>query len=176
SAAFRARNRRAARAAKEADRAHRALLRGAADLATGTPHSRRGVSNLLVNVDVDDLDKAIRFYCDAFDLRIGRRFEGAAELLGAAAPIYLLSKAPGTRATPRSNEKRRYERHWTPVHLDFVVDDVERALARAAKAGATTESEVQTHAWGRIALLADPFGNGFCLLQFTGRGYDEIAK
>jgi len=25
-------------------------------------------------------------------------------------------------------------------------------------------------------LLADPFGNGFCLIQFTGRGYDEIAK
>jgi hypothetical protein len=37
------------------------------------------------------------------------------------------------------------------------------------------ETAVQTHAWGAIALLADPFGNGFCLLQFTGRGYDEIA-
>ena len=23
--------------------------------------------------------------------------------------------------------------------------------------------------------LSDPFGNGFCFLQFTGRGYDEIA-
>jgi predicted enzyme related to lactoylglutathione lyase len=133
------------------------------------------VSNLLVNVDVDDLDRATGFYCAAFDLRVGRRFEGAAELLGASAPIYLLSKAPGTRATPRSDEKRRYERHWTPVHLDFVVDNLENALARAAKAGATIETKVQTHAWGTIALLADPFGNGFCLLQFTGRGYDEIA-
>jgi hypothetical protein len=28
----------------------------------------------------------------------------------------------------------------------------------------------------RLALLADPFGNGFCLLQFTGRGYDAIAR
>ena len=133
------------------------------------------MSNLLVNVDVDDLDKATRFYCAAFDLRVARRFEGAAELLGASAPIYLLSKAPGTRATPRSDEKRRYERHWTPVHLDFVVDNLEKALARAANAGATIETEVQAHAWGTIALLADPFGNGFCLLQFTGRGYDEIA-
>ena len=133
------------------------------------------MSNLLVNVDVDDLDKATRFYCAALDLRVGRRFEGAAELLGASAPIYLLSKAAGTRATLRSDEKRRYERHWTPVHLDFVVDNLENALARAAKAGATIETEVQTHAWGTIALLADPFGNGFCLLQFTGRGYDEIA-
>jgi hypothetical protein len=24
-------------------------------------------------------------------------------------------------------------------------------------------------------MLADPFGNGFCLLEFRGRGYDEIA-
>jgi predicted enzyme related to lactoylglutathione lyase len=62
------------------------------------------------------------------------------------------------------------------VHLDFVVDDLEEALARAAKAGATIETEAQTHPWGTIALLADPFGNGFCLLQFAGRGYDEIAK
>jgi len=25
------------------------------------------------------------------------------------------------------------------------------------------------------SLLADPFGNGFCLLEFVGRGYDAIA-
>jgi predicted enzyme related to lactoylglutathione lyase len=133
------------------------------------------VSGLLVNIDVGNLERAVEFYCAAFELREGRRFEGAAELLGAAAPIYLLSKAPGTRATPGSDEKRHYGRHWTPVHLDFVVDDLEEALARAAKAGAAMETEVQTHAWGRLAQLADPFGNGLCLLQFTGRGYDEIA-
>ena len=133
------------------------------------------MSSLLVNVDVDDLERGVEFYCAAFALRRGRRFEGAAELLGAAAPIYLLSKAPGTRATPASDEKRRYGRHWTPVHLDFVVDDLEAAFSRAVKAGAKRESEIQTHPWGRIALFADPFGNGFCLLQFTGRGYDEIA-
>ncbi len=26
----------------------------------------------------------------------------------------------------------------------------------------------------RLAILADPFGNGFCLLEFRGRGYDEL--
>jgi predicted enzyme related to lactoylglutathione lyase len=61
------------------------------------------------------------------------------------------------------------------VHLDFVVRDIDGALARAKAAGATVEREAQQHAYGKIALLADPFGNGFCLLQFTGRGYDEIA-
>ena len=32
-----------------------------------------------------------------------------------------------------------------------------------------------THPYGKLALMADPFGNGFCLLEFTGRGYDEIT-
>jgi predicted enzyme related to lactoylglutathione lyase len=131
---------------------------------------------LLVNIDVENLDEATRFYCAALDLRVGRRFEGWTELVGAQAPIYLLPKPAGTMATSRSKEQRHYGRHWTPVHLDFVVEDLEKALARAREAGATVESEVQTHAWGRLALLADPFGNGFCLLQFTGRGYDEIAR
>jgi predicted enzyme related to lactoylglutathione lyase len=134
------------------------------------------LSELLVNIDVDDLDKATKFYCAALGLRVGRCFDGWTELLGASAPINLLPKAAGTRASSRSEEKRHYGRHWTPVHLDFVVDDVEKGIERAKAAGATVESEIETHAWGRIALLADPFGNGFCLLQFTGRGYDEIAE
>ena len=61
------------------------------------------------------------------------------------------------------------------MHLDFVVTDIRAALARAVKAGAKLERDVTQHAYGRLALLADPFGNGFCLLEFAGRGYDEIA-
>jgi hypothetical protein len=34
---------------------------------------------------------------------------------------------------------------------------------------------VRTAAWGRIAVLADPFGHGLCLIEFLNRGYDEIA-
>jgi catechol 2,3-dioxygenase-like lactoylglutathione lyase family enzyme len=130
--------------------------------------------NLLVNIDVDDLEKATRFYCDALGLSVGRRFDGWLELVGAAAPIYLLPKAAGTPVSPRAKQKRDYARHWTPVHLDFVVPDLRAALKRALAAGATLEQEVGTHAYGHLALLADPWGNGFCLLQFTGRGYDEI--
>jgi predicted enzyme related to lactoylglutathione lyase len=56
-----------------------------------------------------------------------------------------------------------------------VVDDVEAALTRALAAGAVLEQGVRTDAWGMIAMLADPFGHGFCLIQFLNRGYDEIA-
>ena len=131
--------------------------------------------SLLVNIDVDDLPRAERFYCDGLGLRVGRRFEGWTELVGAAVPIYLLPKRAGSVVSPASPQKRDYARHWTPVHLDFTVDDIGSAVDRAVKAGATLERPATKHAYGLLALLADPFGNGFCLLQFTGRGYDEIV-
>ena len=52
--------------------------------------------NLLVNIDVEDLDRGTRFYCDALGLRVGRRFDGWVELVGADAPVYLVPKPSGT--------------------------------------------------------------------------------
>lgn len=128
---------------------------------------------LLANVDVDDLDKAIDFYSNAFDLKVGRRLPFGAEMLGASSAIYLLPKTPGSPAASTTSQPRDYNRHWTPVHLDFVVPEIRAAVHAAVSAGATPEGAVQTHAWGYIAQLADPFGNGFCLIEFLGDGYDE---
>jgi len=51
------------------------------------------VMDLLVNLDVDDLEKAVRFYGSAFGLKVGRRFGAfGVEMLGSSAPIYLLVK------------------------------------------------------------------------------------
>lgn len=136
----------------------------------------RRVADLLVNVDVDDLEKAIAFYASAFGLTVGRRLgAGAVEMLGAPSPIYLLTKPAGSVASAATARRRDYDRHWTPVHLDFVVTDIETATARAEAAGATLEAPISTSAWGRLALMADPFGHGFCFVEFRGRGYDEIA-
>ena len=131
--------------------------------------------SLLVNIDVDDLEKGTRFYCDGLGLKVGRRFDGWIELLGSSSPLYLLPKPAGSAISPANDQKRDYARHWTPVHLDFVVPDIGEALRRALAAGATLERDVTNHAYGKLALLADPFGNGFCLIEFRGRGYDEIA-
>jgi len=60
------------------------------------------------------------------------------------------------------------------VHLDFAVEDISIAVERAVRAGATLEGPVQTHPWGHVATMSDPFGNGFCLIQFLGRGYDDV--
>ena len=132
---------------------------------------------LLVNIDVDDLARAETFYRDALGLTVARRFgDGGIEMLGASAPVYLLRNASGTAASGAMTATRDYARHWTPVHLDFVVTDLAAAIARAESAGAVREGGVRTARWGRIATLADPFGNGFCLIEFLNRGYDEIAS
>jgi lactoylglutathione lyase len=130
---------------------------------------------LIVNVDVDDLERGIDFYARGLGLVPGRRLASrAAELLGAEIPVFLLEKPPGS--APCAGALRDYRRHWTPTHLDFVVEALEPALARAQAAGARLEVAIQEAAWGRMAVLADPFGNGFCLIQFVGRGYDEMVE
>ena len=132
--------------------------------------------NLLVNLDVDDLGKLIHFYSSAFELTVGRRFgTSGVEMLGSSAPIYLLVKSGGTPASDTTSQRRSYERHWTPVHLDFVVEDIESAVQKAIAVGARLEKPIATHKWGKLALMADPFGHGFCFVQFLGRGYDEIT-
>ncbi len=130
--------------------------------------------NLLINIDVPDLAKAKAFYAEAFGLRSGRRLgDDVLELLGAEAPFYLLKKEAGSIGA--ANSARAYGRHWMPLHIDVVVDDLESALARALRAGAVQEGDIREAEWGRIVQIADPFGHGWCLLQFLGHGYDEIA-
>ncbi len=132
---------------------------------------------LLVNIDVDDLSRAVNFYTQAFDLRTRRQFgHDGVELVGASSVLYLLVNPAGSRTAPTADAVRTYQRHWTPVHLDFVVPDIETAVKRACDAGATLEKPVSVAAWGKLALLADPFGHGFCLIEFIGRGYDEVAS
>jgi predicted enzyme related to lactoylglutathione lyase len=58
---------------------------------------------------------------------------------------------------------------------DFLVENIDAAVQRAVAAGARLEKPPVTHKWGKLALMADPFGHGFCFVQFLGRGYDEIA-
>jgi predicted enzyme related to lactoylglutathione lyase len=128
---------------------------------------------LLINIDVPDAEAAMRFYTEAFGLTVGRRFgKDFVELLGWEAPVYLLAKDAGTVGA--GGDLRHYERHWTPFHLDVVVADVDAAVERAVAAGATLEAPARDAPYGRIAMLADPFGHGFCLLQFSARGYDAL--
>ncbi len=134
------------------------------------------MADLLLNIDVPDMDQGIAFYTAALGLEVGRRFDpGFVELVGRDVPIYLLCKEAGTTIGPAGGDSRRYRRHWSPVHADFVVDDMDSAIVRAAAAGAVQEGETCDAPYGRLAMFADPFGHGFCLIEFNEAGYDAIA-
>lgn len=141
--------------------------------ATEPPRPETG---LLINIDVPDIEAGIAFYTAALGLHVGRRFDSDfVELLGRDAPIYLLKKDEGTPIGQAGGDTRRYSRHWTPVHPDFVVEDIERARTLALAAGAVQEGETCDAPYGKLAMFADPFGHGFCLIEFNERGYDALA-
>jgi catechol 2,3-dioxygenase-like lactoylglutathione lyase family enzyme len=133
---------------------------------------------LRICIDVDDLQRGIAFYTQGLGLRLGRKLgEDWAELLGGTSPIDLLANAPGTAPLgSQSPDRRVYDRHWTPVHLDFVVTDIDARVALLQAAGAVLERPIVQRKWGRMANMADPFGHGLDLLEFEGRGYDELVQ
>ena len=116
-------------------------------------------------IDVPDLARGVRFYAEAFGFsRVAEPYPGVAMLAAGAAKVTLLEKPEGSKPSPNARDVRRYDRHWTPVHVDFHVDDLKTALARAVRAGAIEEQLLEDPEHGSIAFCADPFGNGFCLL------------
>jgi predicted enzyme related to lactoylglutathione lyase len=80
------------------------------------------------------------------------------------AQIGIMEKPAGSKPAQGSDETRHYGRHWTPVHVDFHVDDFEAVLARALQAGALCEQKYEMPGRPPIAFCSDPFGNGFCIL------------
>jgi predicted enzyme related to lactoylglutathione lyase len=137
----------------------------------------RAVLTVHAYIDVTDAARAIAFYCDGLGLTVKRRLSPAwIELAGANLPIFLLADRPpladlGTKKVPRS-----FERHWTPVHLDFIVADVDAAVARLVALGGSLDREIGVREYGRIAYMADPFGNGFDLIEFSGAGYEGMLR
>jgi predicted enzyme related to lactoylglutathione lyase len=132
---------------------------------------------LLVNIDVPDLDRGVGFYRDGLGFVLRRWLFGhtVAELTCASVCCFLIEKRPGTHPVSGHDATRHYAPHWTPLHLDLVVPDVDLALTRAIAAGARIESPAADAAFGRIATLRDPFGHGFCLIELADGGYDNVS-
>lgn len=129
-------------------------------------------ARVVVNIDVPELAPAIEFYARAVGAEVQRLLDDdVAELAYGSSLLYLLRKPTSSAATP-SGSVRELGRHWTPVHIDFVVDDIDAAIARALQAGAVRESERIDWRGSKCVTFADPFGHGFCLIEFSGDGYE----
>jgi predicted enzyme related to lactoylglutathione lyase len=112
-------------------------------------------------IDVDDVDRAIEFYGRGLGLTVVDHEPDWAQVKLGNQTFWIMKVPAGAQG----QISRDYRRHWTPVHLDFAVDDIEAAVKRAVDAGGKLEGEIQRSAKGALANLADPSGNGvdlFC--------------
>ena len=127
----------------------------------------------IINIDVPDLQKAVDFYTSAVDVSLERYLDDdVAELSSGSLKIYLLKEAEGTLAVAGSDMERKYKRHWTPVHIDFVVANLEASVKKAEKAGARRETGYTTWRGATHVSFSDPFGHGFCLISFEHGTYE----
>lgn len=118
-----------------------------------------------VSIDVPMLDLGLQFYRDALGFaEVARPIATYVILKCGNSQIGLIEKSAGTKPAKGAVDFRRYERHWTPVHIDFHVDDFEGFLAKALNAGAKCEQKFEVGGHPPIAFCSDPFGNGFCIV------------
>ena len=124
-----------------------------------------------ISIDVHDVDLAVNFYSDGLGMRLIEKGKGWATMALGEQTFFL-----GIPWGPEGRIERDHRRHWTPVHLDFVVDDFDASVERAIKAGAKLDRPVLRRPdLGDMANMSDPSGNGFDLIQRTARHDRERA-
>lgn len=129
---------------------------------TAREDARPGVH---VSIDVPNLAAGLQFYERVFGfVETARPFPTMAVLDANNVTVCMHEKPGGTKSSAGGAEVRRYERHWTPVHLDFHVPDLDAVLAKVRAAGGAVENELRTQGPRPVAFCSDPFGNGFCVI------------
>ena len=125
-----------------------------------------GYNTLTAYLAVEDADRAIEFYKDAF---------GAEELFRMPAPDGRIghaelqigdSKLMLSDPFPQSNVRPPSERGGATASIFMYCEDVDSAFEQAKKAGATVEMQLENMFWGdRFGTLVDPFGQVWSLAQ-----------
>jgi catechol 2,3-dioxygenase-like lactoylglutathione lyase family enzyme len=116
---------------------------------------------------VDDVDASIAFYTEILGF----------ELLTSAAPAFadvkrgnlrLLISGPASSAgRPMADGIKPSPGGWNRIH--FIVDELDREVARLREGGATFRNDVVEGPGGKQILLLDPSGNVVELFQPAGR-------
>jgi PhnB protein len=119
-----------------------------------------GYHTLTPYLAVEDAERAIEFYKDAF---------GAQELLRMPSPDGKIahaelqlgdSKLMLSDPFPQSSVRPPAERGGTTASIFMYVDDVDAIFEQAQKAGAQVVSELEDMFWGdRFGTVSDPFGH-----------------
>ena len=125
------------------------------------------MAEVSICIDVSDMDKAILFYTKALGCVELRAGEDTTKLNTDNVNIFLLKKEANSNPLVVGISTRNYERHWTPVHLDFNVSEIDKVVSLVQEFGGVHEGS-ESGDWGAVAYCSDPFGNGFCLCQING--------
>jgi predicted enzyme related to lactoylglutathione lyase len=112
-------------------------------------------------IDVDDVAKAVRFHGEGIGLSVVKHEEEWAQLKLGEQTIWLM-KVPSCKGRSITRE---YSQHWTPVHLDIHVDDIDETIERAVAAGGKLEARPKPS----LVNLVDPSGNGLDLVQASDK-------
>lgn len=123
---------------------------------------------ITASIDVPSLEEGLKFFGEAFGfVETSRPHPGYSVLTLGDSTLGLLAKPAGTSPARGSDDVRKYERHWTPVHLDFRVEDFEATLQKAVNAGAKAEQIHRVSGYPPVAFCSDPFGHGFCIVGLS---------
>ncbi len=118
-----------------------------------------------VSIDVPSLDQGLHFYREVFGfVETARPFPTMAIVDANNVTVCMHEKAAGTKSSSAGTATRHYDRHWTPVHLDIHVVDIDAVLAKVKAQGGTIEMEFRNQGPMPVGFCCDPFGNGFCVI------------
>jgi len=124
------------------------------------------MAKISICIDVSEMEKAILFYTKALGCDLIEKKQQYTELAIDGVTLYLSENAAGSNPLMNGDSVRNFDRHWTPIHLDFHVDDIKQCVATVVELGGVKEGE-KSGDWGTAAFCADPFGNGFCVMQYN---------
>lgn len=131
---------------------------------------------ITVSIDVPSIEEGLKFFGEVFGFtETSRPHPGYAVLASGESTIGLLAKPAGTSPAKGSDDVRRYERHWTPVHIDFRVADFDATLKKALDAGAKSEQVYRVADYPPVAFCSDPFGHGFCIVGLSNSDHKGDA-
>ncbi len=111
-------------------------------------------------IDVNDVDRAVEFYGRGLGLTVVEHHPDWAQVKLGDQTLWIMKVPAGAQG----EISRDYRRHWTPIHLDLVVDDIDEAVTRALAAGGKLDREIQRGPKGGLANVSDPSGNGVDLV------------
>ena len=117
---------------------------------------------------VEDLDRALAFYCDVLGLPLGHRSGPYAQLATGVTRVSLYERAAMASTLGRELDSPSLDAPG--FELGFKVDACDDAYHELVTAGATAAAPPTDRAWGqRTAYVRDPDGHLVELAQDLGR-------